>query len=64
MKLKSHRGAAKRFKFTAKGMAKRSKAYAGHLLTGKSSKRARRLRVSTLVSRADETSIKRLLPYG
>ncbi len=64
MKLKSHRGAAKRFKFTAKSKVKRSRAYASHLLTGKSSKRARRLRVSTLVSKAEETWIKRLLPYG
>jgi large subunit ribosomal protein L35 len=62
-KLKTHTGAKKRFKVTASGKIKRSKAYKGHLLTGKSAKRARGLRKSTLVSESDYANIKRLLPY-
>ena len=63
-KLKTHRGAAKRIRVTAKGKLKRSKAYKSHLLTSKDSKRRRHLDVETYVSPADEASIKRLLPYG
>ncbi len=62
-KLKTHRGAAKRFKITAKGKIKRRKGYKSHLLTGKSAKRTRRLRRATLVSDNEYVSIKKLLPY-
>jgi large subunit ribosomal protein L35 len=62
-KLKTHRGAAKRFKITGKGKIKRSRAYKSHLLTGKPSKRTKRLRTSTLVSDSEYVKIKRLLPY-
>lgn len=62
-KLKTHRGAAKRFKLTGTGKVKRSKAYKSHLLTGKKSKRTRKLRTSTVVNARDEGNIKRLLPY-
>jgi len=62
-KLKTHRGAAKRFKKTATGKIKRSKAYKSHLLTGKSSKRTRRLRKSRLVDKANLRTVKKLLPY-
>lgn len=62
-KLKTHRGAAKRFKITGSGKVKRSKAYKSHLLTGKSSKRTRDLRTATIVSKTDAGNIKRLLPY-
>ncbi len=48
-KLKTHRGAAKRFSVTAKGNVKRSKAFASHILTKKTTKRKRTLRKSTLV---------------
>jgi len=62
-KLKTHTGAKKRFKLTAKGKIKRSKAYKSHLLTGKSSKRTRGLRKTTLVSDSEYDKMKRLLPY-
>jgi large subunit ribosomal protein L35 len=62
-KLKTHRGAAKRFKITATGKIKRKKAYKSHLLTGKSSKRTRRLRKSSLLEKVDYGNIKKLLPY-
>ncbi|MGB9716217.1 MAG: 50S ribosomal protein L35 [Thermodesulfovibrionales bacterium] len=63
-KLKTHRGAAKRFKFTGKGKIMRRKAYKSHLLTGKPSKRTRGLRKTTIVSESEQKSIKRLLPYN
>jgi large subunit ribosomal protein L35 len=62
-KLKTHRGAAKRFKVTGKGKIKRWKGYKSHLLTGKSAKRTRGLRTATLVSKTEYDNIKRLLPY-
>ncbi len=62
-KLKTHRGAAKRFKKTGTGKIKRAKAYRGHLLTGKSAKRARGLRKSGLIDKADYGRIQKLLPY-
>lgn len=62
-KIKTHKGAAKRFKITGKGKIKRSRAYKSHLLTGKPSKRTKRLRTSTLVSDSEYVTIKRLLPY-
>ena len=63
-KMKTRRGAAKRFKLTAKGKVKRHKGFLRHLLTSKTSKQKRHLRHGTLVTKADEKSIKRLLPYG
>lgn len=61
--MKTHRGAAKRFKKTATGRLKRSKAYKGHILTKKSPKRKRKLRKSGLVSKSDQKRIAQLLPY-
>ena len=63
-KLKTNRAAAKRFKLTAKGRVKRSRAYLRHILTSKSRKQKRRLGTGALVSKADERNIKRLLPNG
>jgi len=63
-KLKTRRGAAKRFTFTAKGKVKRRKGFLRHILTNKTTKQKRHLRRATLVNKADERSIKRLLPYG
>lgn len=63
-KLKSNRAAAKRFKLTAKGKAKRPKAGRGHLLTTKTSKRKRQLRKDTTVAKTELKDIKRFLPYG
>ncbi len=62
-KLKTHSGASKRFKKTGTGKIKRKKAYKGHLLTGKSAKRARGLRKSGLIDKADYGRIQKLLPY-
>lgn len=62
-KLKTHRGAAKRLKVTGSGKLKRRSGYKSHLLTGKSAKRARRLRTASLVSDADYDRMKKLLPY-
>jgi large subunit ribosomal protein L35 len=62
-KLKTHRGAAKRFKKTGTGKIRRKKAYRGHLLTGKSSKRSRRLRKGGLIASVDYGNISNLLPY-
>jgi large subunit ribosomal protein L35 len=63
MKLKTHRGAAKRFKKTATGKFKRGSAFKRHILTSKSTKRKRSLRKSTSVSEADEARLNRMLPY-
>jgi len=63
-KLKTRRAAAKRFTMTSKGKVKRRKGFLRHILTNKTSKQKRHLRRATLVSKADERSIKRLLPNG
>jgi large subunit ribosomal protein L35 len=60
-KMKTHRGAAKRFKKTATGKIKRGHAMHSHILTKKSQKRKRKLRQSTLVSAGDHKRITRLL---
>ena len=62
-KIKTNRSAAKRFKKTAKGKIKRSKAYHSHILTKKSTKRKRNLRKATVVSEQDKKKIAALLPY-
>jgi large subunit ribosomal protein L35 len=62
-KIKSNSGASKRFRKTGTGRIRRSKAFTSHILTKKSRKRKRNLRQSTLVSRADEKNISRLIPY-
>ncbi len=61
-KLKTHSGAAKRFKKTGTGKIKRNKAYKSHLLTGKSSKKTKNLRRSTLIDKTNYDGIKKLLP--
>ena len=60
-KMKSHRGAFKRFKVTGSGKVKRNKAYKGHILTKKSQKRKRGLRQSTTLTSADHKRIKEVL---
>ena len=62
-KLKTHRGAAKRFSLTANGKVKRSKAFASHILTKKTTKKKRALRKGALVHSANYNEIKRLIPY-
>jgi large subunit ribosomal protein L35 len=61
-KMKSHRGAAKRFRKTGTGKFVRSQANKQHILTKKSSKRKRKLRKSALVSAGDSKRLKQLLP--
>jgi len=63
-KMKSNSGAKKRFKFTGSGKIKRKKAYKRHILTKKTSKRKNNLGKDALVDKADESSIKDMLPYG
>ena len=60
-KVKTRRGAAKRFRLTAKGKVRRFKAYKSHILTKKHPKRKMHLRKGTLVSKGQEITIKRLL---
>ena len=55
MKMKTHKGAAKRFKLTASGKVKRMKAYKSHILTKKTPKRKRRLRQDTVVATVGDT---------
>jgi large subunit ribosomal protein L35 len=62
MKMKTHKGAAKRFKVTASGKVKRMKAYKSHILTKKTAKRKRRLRQDTAVATVGDTRrMKRLI---
>lgn len=62
-KMKTHRGAAKRFKKTKTGKIKRHRAFASHILTKKSPKRKRRLRQATLLDKSDMKRVAKLLPY-
>lgn len=62
-KIKTNRGAAKRFGKTGTGKIKRRRAYSSHILTSKDQKRKRRLRTGTLIHSADEKNIRKLIPY-
>ena len=62
-KLKTHKGASKRFKKTATGRVKRGHAFMRHILTSKKKKTKRRLDLDTLVDKADERKVKRMIPY-
>ncbi|NLI61433.1 MAG: 50S ribosomal protein L35 [Clostridiales bacterium] len=62
-KIKTHRGAAKRFKVTKSGKIKRARAYKSHILTKKTSKRKRNLRKGAYIAAAEEKNIRRLIPY-
>lgn len=62
-KMKTHRGAAKRFRKTATGKIKRSSAFKAHILTKKSPGRKRRLSGSVLLSKPDAKIVDRMLPY-
>jgi large subunit ribosomal protein L35 len=60
-KMKTHRGAAKRFKKTGSGKLKRSHAYTSHLFANKSQKQKRKLRKSAVVSSGDYKRIREQL---
>jgi len=61
-KMKTNRGAAKRFRKTGSGKLARRRAYKSHILTKKNRKRKRRLGSGTLVSKADARRVRRMLP--
>jgi large subunit ribosomal protein L35 len=63
-KIKTNRGAAKRFKTTGTGKIVRNKAFSNHILTKKGSKRKRKLRKSGLVHATNQKQVSRLIPYG
>lgn len=63
-KLKTNRGAAKRFKITARGKIKHRKAFRSHILTSKEHKRKRQLRRSEYVDATNVRQVKQLLPYA
>lgn len=63
-KMKTHRGAAKRFKVTAHGKIKRSQAGKSHLLAHKERKRKRRLRKVVILTSAETRRVRSLLPYA
>ena len=62
-KMKSHRGACKRFKVTGSGKVKRNKAYKSHILTKKTTKRKRNLRKATVTDKTNSKVMNKILPY-
>ena len=62
-KMKTHRGAAKRFKKTGTGKFVRAKAFKRHILTSKPTRRKRQMRGTEVVAAADAARVKRMLPY-
>lgn len=63
-KLKTNRGAAKRFKKTGSGGFKRKQSHLRHILTKKSSKRKRHLRSAAMVYKSDVALVRQMLPFG
>jgi large subunit ribosomal protein L35 len=63
-KMKTKRSAAKRFRISATGIVKRSRAFKRHILTSKTTKRKRHLDMETTVSKADSRRVRDMLPYG
>jgi large subunit ribosomal protein L35 len=62
-KIKTKRGAAKRFKKTGSGKIIRSKAFGNHILTKKTTKRKRSIRKSGVLNSANVKSVSKLIPY-
>jgi large subunit ribosomal protein L35 len=62
-KIKTNRGAAKRFKKTASGRIKRAGAFTSHILTHKTRKRKRNMRQGGMVADVDQKNIAKLIPY-
>ena len=62
-KIKTNKGAAKRFRKTGTGKIKRNHAFTSHILTSKSTKRKRNLRQSVIMSPGDTRKMKILIPY-
>ncbi len=63
-KIKTNRGAAKRFKRTGKGGFKRSQSHLRHILTKKSTKRKRHLRSTLQVAESDQKAVRKMMPYA
>ena len=63
-KMKTRKGAAKRFRKTGGGKFKRNRAYKSHILTSKSRKRKRKLRRGAVVNKTNESQLRRMLPYA
>ena len=63
LKIKTHRGAAKRFKRTKRGKFLRSKAFKQHILSSKTTSRKRKLRGTVAVADVDAPKLARMLPY-
>jgi len=63
-KMKTNRGAAKRFKATGTGKITYSKSHGNHILTKKTRKRKRALRKSNIVDKTNTAALKRLIPYA
>jgi large subunit ribosomal protein L35 len=63
-KMKSHRGAAKRFRTTASGRVKSKRPFHSHILTSKSRKRKRQQRQSHVLAAVEGKKLQRLLPYS
>ncbi len=62
-KMKTNRGAAKRFRRSASGGLKRNQSHRRHILTKKSTKRKRQLRTPSQVAAVDTRMVNRMLPY-
>lgn len=62
-KVKTHRGAAKRFSVTKSGKIKRAQAYKSHILTKKTTKRTRNLRKTAYIAECEEKNVRKLIPY-
>ncbi len=62
-KLKTHKGASKRFKKTGTGKVVRHHSCARHILTSKAPARKRRLRQSAVADKVNQPELKRMLPY-
>jgi large subunit ribosomal protein L35 len=62
-KLKTHKGASKRFKKTGTGKVVRNHAFARHILTSKPRSRKRKLRDSPVADAADQAKLKLMIPY-
>ncbi|MCK5795640.1 MAG: 50S ribosomal protein L35 [Deltaproteobacteria bacterium] len=63
-KMKSNSGAKKRFRFTSTGKVKYKKAFGNHILTKKTTKLKRKMRLGGILKKADAKQIKKLLPTG
>ena len=62
-KMKTHSGAKKRFNLTKNGKVKRSHAYASHILTKKTTKRKRGLRMGGYADVTNEATVRKMIPY-